>query len=564
MDTKWIALVQQVRDRRDNSVAAVLPSRISLPTELPGNVTDIPPHNLDEKDIFITELSVRDLLTKLATRELTAVAVTEAFLRRAALAQKLVNCVTELLPEAALERARFLDEYIAQNGEPLRPLHGLPISVKEHIALAGWNLNFSFVSRIETKSETDGEVLRLLWEAGAVFHARTTQPQSLLHIETSSTIYGETVNPYNTALTSGGSSGGEGALLALRGSCLGVGSDTGGSIRAPAGFCGVYGFKASSGRVPMNGLVPLVMGREQIPSVVGPMSTSREGLELWMKVVCGRKSWQREPSLLPIKWRHDVDRLVDEQGKRKLKVGVMWDDGVVKPHPPVQRALRELVEKLRRHGDVEIIDWMPYNHQRGHEIFGRLLFADGGEYMKQTMAESGEPLRPLSQWAFAENPYCKPLTTNELWEWTGKRDIYRWEYANVWNKTATGTDCNGDLEGMVDVILAPLYAGAASPLNNSKYWAYTSIWNLLDYPGVSFPVGWVDAGVDKQDSGYVPCNSWDEENYRLYQPELYDGAPLALQLVGRRWEDEKVLQALAFIEDRIGEFSHSAAMAGCD
>jgi len=74
----------------------------------------------------------------------------------------------------------------------------------------------------------DAHVLQILWKAGAVFHARTTQPQSMMHLETDSNLYGVTVNPYNRDTTSGGSSGGEGALLGIRGSCLGIGSDIGG------------------------------------------------------------------------------------------------------------------------------------------------------------------------------------------------------------------------------------------------------------------------------------------------------------------------------------------------
>jgi len=74
----------------------------------------------------------------------------------------------------------------------------------------------------------DAHVLKILWDAGAVFYARTTEPQSMMHLETHSNLYGVTVCPYNTNLSAGGSSGGEGALLAMRGSCLGIGTDVGG------------------------------------------------------------------------------------------------------------------------------------------------------------------------------------------------------------------------------------------------------------------------------------------------------------------------------------------------
>lgn len=107
-------------------------------------------------------------------------------------------------------------------------LHGLPLSVKEHIGLAGLGLNGSFVSLWGCTAERDAACVRILEEAGAVVFARTTQPQTVMHLETESVLYGVTVNPYSSVLTAGGSSGGEGALMGLRGGCFGVGSDIGG------------------------------------------------------------------------------------------------------------------------------------------------------------------------------------------------------------------------------------------------------------------------------------------------------------------------------------------------
>ena len=91
-------------------------------------------------------------------------------------------------------------------------------------------MSAGFISWWDRKAEDDATILKILWDAGAVLYARTTEPQSLMHLETSSNLYGTTVNPFNRGLTCGGSSGGEGALVGLRGSCLGIGSDIGGMI----------------------------------------------------------------------------------------------------------------------------------------------------------------------------------------------------------------------------------------------------------------------------------------------------------------------------------------------
>ena len=129
-----------------------------------------------------------------------------------------------------MARAQYLDDYYAQNGKPLGPLHGLPISVKEHIGIEGLGLNAGYVAWQGKIAQEDARVLQILSRAGAVFHARTTQPQTLMHLETDSNLYGVTTNPYNCNMSAGGSSGGEGALIGLRGSCLGVGTDIGGKL----------------------------------------------------------------------------------------------------------------------------------------------------------------------------------------------------------------------------------------------------------------------------------------------------------------------------------------------
>jgi Asp-tRNA(Asn)/Glu-tRNA(Gln) amidotransferase A subunit family amidase len=166
------------------------------------------------------------------------------------------NCITELLPQRALERAAYLDAYLAEHKKPIGPLHGLPISVKEHIGMKGLDWNGGFVSWVGKVAKDDAHILSVLWSAGCVFYVRSTQPQSLMHLETSSNLYGYveevrrvlrwantgyrvTTNPFNTTLTAGGSSGGEGALVGFRGSCLGIGTDIGGSIRGPAANTGL-------------------------------------------------------------------------------------------------------------------------------------------------------------------------------------------------------------------------------------------------------------------------------------------------------------------------------------
>ena len=439
-------------------------------------------------------------------------------------------------------RARILDDYYSEHGKPIGPLHGLPISVKEHLAMKDLGLNAGFISWWDQKGEDDAHVLRILSDAGCVFYARTTQPQTLMHLETSSNLYGVTTNPFNSQLTAGGSSGGEGALVGMRGSCLGLGTDIGGSIRSPAANCGVYGLRPSSYRILLEGMAATMGGQEQIIPVLGPLSTSLEGIKLIMKTGLEAKPWLSEPSLVPIPWRDEGSFLTDQSGKKILKVGVMWHDEIVRPHPPVTAALKEVVEKLKGVDGVEIIDWTPYKHDEAWEIISSLYFPDGAQEETAAIDASGEPWRPLSEFIIKENPNVRKLTVEEVWYWTRRREAYKSIYARKWNDTANGTDARGQPQGMVDVILCPVGPGAAPPLNHAKYWNYTSQWNLLDYPALVFPVTKVQLPADSFLENGEFMSQKDKENFQLWSsdPGKYKGAPVSLQLVGRRYEDEKV------------------------
>ncbi|KAF2141027.1 uncharacterized protein K452DRAFT_288411 [Aplosporella prunicola CBS 121167] len=546
----WQETAAMLQKHRDATLAAVRPALCDPPAQLPLNVASLAEQLLPSDVKAITESAPEVLLAQLASQKLTATAVTNAFLHRASLAQKLTNCVTELLPERALARAKELDEYIKTHGKPIGPLHGLPISVKEHIPMAGLKTNAGFIAWAENESP-QAPILDILWAAGAVFHVRTTQPQTLMHLETSNNIYGVTVNPFNRQLTAGGSSGGEGALIGTRGSCLGVGTDIGGSIRSPAANNGLYGFKPTGCRLPDGGLLATMKGQEQVIPAIGPLSTSLEGIKIFSKVVLDAKPWLKQPHLVSMPWRDDQEWLPKlPNGGKKLKVGVLYDDGVVKPHPPVLRALKEVTEKLEKIEGVELVEWKPYKHDLAWDIISSIYFCDGGIEETAAIEASGEPWRPLSKFIIKDNPQVptQPYSIKDVWRLTAQREQYRAEYAEAWNRTATGPDG----EGMVDVILCPVGPGTAPPLDQARWWGYTSQWNLLNYPAVVFPVTQADPALDAKDASYQPRNERDEFNHKLYEPETYRDAPVSLQLVGRIFEDEKVIEALDYITQRTG------------
>lgn len=326
------------------------------------------------------------------------------------------------------------------------------------INIAGLTCNAAFISWHDRVPDSNAHILDILLDAGCILYARTTQPQTLMHLETSSNYYGTTVNPFNRNLTSGGSSGGEGALVGMRGSCLGIGTDIGGSIRSPAANNGVYGLRPTSKRLPMQGMTATMLGSEHILPVIGPLSTSLGGIKLFMKTLLDAQPWIREPSLVPLPWKTAPQLPGSEKGKVKLRLGVLTDDHVVRPHPPIRRAINDIVSKLSGIPEIEVIPFVPYNHDEAWTIISSLYFADGGAEEKAAIGASREPWRPLSKFIITENPNVKALSIKEIWDLTIRRDEYRDGYARCWTESG------------IDVLLCPVGPGAAPPIDSARYW----------------------------------------------------------------------------------------------
>lgn len=222
-----------------------------------------------------------------------------AFCKRAALSQQLTRSCTELLFDRALERARELDEHLAETGKVIGPLHGIPISVKDCVNIKGYTSTIGLAGWTTKLATSNSVIFDILEKQGAVIHVKTNVPQSMMVGETATvesvalfvaesnvSKAGETVNviwgrcspPFDRTRVAGGSSGGECSLIAFKGSLLGVGTDIGtfgwhpfhrkggvaaslihhalaGSVRIPAAMCGVYSLKPSSGRIPYYGQV---------------------------------------------------------------------------------------------------------------------------------------------------------------------------------------------------------------------------------------------------------------------------------------------------------------------
>lgn len=286
--------------------------------------------------------------------------------------------------EMAIMRAQELDaDRIAHPSKPLGPLHGLPISIKDSYQVPGIDATIGLTALVNNPSTEYSPLPALLLSLGAVLYCKTNISQTLMTADSHNHVFGRTLNPHNTSLTAGGSSGGEGALIALKGSVLGFATDLAGSIRIPALCDGVYGFKPSAGVVPFSGQsMPFPEGWEGvgINAVAGPLATSAR-VCTWVVgeiVKAGAVEW--DAGCLRMRWvsekeEKEFDRLRDP---KRLRIGVVRDDGVWSVSPPAKRGLAESVSKLESAG-VTVVDIVLPVIEKVGELVGNLLGVYGNE-----------------------------------------------------------------------------------------------------------------------------------------------------------------------------------------
>ena len=200
-------------------------------------------------------------------------------------------------------------------------------------------------------------------------------------------VFKQSVNSLNRALISGGSSGGEGALIGCQGSIVGVGTDIGGSIRIPANLQGLYGLNPTVGRFPWH---PSVVRENIVNGVAGPLSSSLETIEVFMEGLLAAEPWRYEPTSHPIPWRKE---LASFPPGKKLRIGYYVDDGMVKVQPPVERAVLEVVQKLRDKGH-DVFQWEVDSHIEGQRLWTKAILADGGKKCARLCEQGDEPLVP--------------------------------------------------------------------------------------------------------------------------------------------------------------------------
>ncbi|KAJ5920425.1 hypothetical protein N7516_011283 [Penicillium verrucosum] len=492
---------------------------------------------LSEVELDLTEnYTASQLLVKLASGDASSLDVTGAFCKRAAIAQQVISCLTETFFPQALERAKYLDEYLQREGKPVGPLHGLPISIKDSFCVEGVQSTIGYVAFLENEpAKTNSALVKMLLELGAVLYVKTNIPQTMMTADSENNIFGRTLNPHKTTLTAGGSSGGEGALLAFRGSILGVGTDIAGSIRIPALCCGVYGFKPTVDRIPFGGQVSgAVKGIPGLIPVAGPLAHSIADLKLLMSsVVADGQAWKYDSAAVGAPWQTIPSSI---NASESLTIGVLAEDEYFPLHPPVKRALDRAVEALTRAGH-RIIRLAGDDEAHSLAYASRIAF----QYFtygphKDVIAASGEP--PVTSVAKAASPMSSgPFPAQQgqgPFETILALHAARQRVHEAWRQTW--------VDQKLDVILAPGAQSTAVGHDTYGWPSYTVMWNVLDYPACIIPFGKASKELDPE-----PMTTSDDAQPNYLADEV-DGAPCAIQVITPRFQDEKCLWAADIID----------------
>jgi amidase len=297
----------------------------------------------------------------------------------------------------------------------------------------------------------------------------------------------------------------------MRGSVLRVGTDVGGSIRIPAMCNGLYGLKPSIGRVPFagqQGSGAPGSGAVGLMASAGPIAGSLRDCELLLRTVAEARPWERDPDVLYGLW--------EEQGamQRKPVIGVVREDGLIRPLPSVSKILEETVQSLEKAG-CEVVELDTPLLKTCQSLANKFSGIDGNNYVLDLLSSTSEPLIPC---LVSRLKRKTPVSASELVELHARKIALETETLKIW------TDRKGR---RVDVFICPIAPHPVPPIDCWNGTSYTSSFILLDYPAGTIPVrDLVEADLVGEIEGEV-LNGWDKINRKLCMlPHLFIDASL--------------------------------------
>jgi amidase len=298
------------------------------------------------------------LARAIRTKKVSSLEVVRAHLEHIHTVNPRINAVVFATAESALKQARKADRQNTRKNV-LGPLHGVPFTAKDIFDTAGLPTTAGLRMLRSNIPDRDATVIARMRGAGAILIGKTLCPPGGVGGESWNPLHGGTRNPYDIARSPGASSSGEAAIIAAGGSPLGVGSDSGGSIRMPAHYCGIAALKPTAGLVPSTGAYALPGGLTDPRSQVGPMARFVSDLALTLPVLAGPDGFDSGVVPVPLAKRTPV--------LKGLRVAWYADDGIAKPIPAIATTVRSAVHALSAAG-CHVIEARPPALNEAHQV----------------------------------------------------------------------------------------------------------------------------------------------------------------------------------------------------
>jgi fatty acid amide hydrolase len=509
-----------------------------------------------EIEDFVLSQSASDLAQAIRSGRITSVQAVSVYIHRAYTIGR-DHCLTaEELFGPALASAHECDAELAQ-GKLRGPLHGVPFSVKDQFAMVGCTSSAGVIWKLDHPDQETALAVSLLVEQGAIPFVRSNVPPAMMWAESANKIYGRAQNPWDRNRTPGGSSGGEGGLVAARCSPLGIGSDIGGSLRIPAAFCGVYSFKPTPGRVPRRGVFTAFKDNFEpldtvLKDTIGPFGRCTEDLACILRAWFSRSAFDFEPTIVPLPFNEG-----SLTSGKKLKIGYFSSLSIFPTATCIQNAINHCVQQLSH--DCEVVPFALPELEALAITYVHLFRSNGNENLRRAF-QGEEPESFYQQdWWMIEHPHLmkfirfllnisgSPRMANAL---QINANISSSELIEIYQ---TGKDLTEKFfkEWMklgLDAVICPQTAIVA-PFHDTTpdvggFFIYGFIWNLLRSPSGIVPVGL----LRKEEAGYE--DNYDDIMTRATRAAMVDaeGMPYALQVAGLPFQDETVLRVMKKVE----------------
>ena len=463
----------------------------------------------------ITQASASALAAAIRARQLTSAQVVDAYLARIAAVNPKLNAVVQVRDEAARREAAVADAALAR-GEVHGPLHGVPMTIKDTLEVAGVICTGGTLGRAHYVPKADATAVARLRAAGAIILGKTNVPELAGALETDNLVYGRTNNPYDLARTPGGSSGGEAAIVAACGSPIGLGTDAGGSIRAPAHYCGLAALKPTAGRVPRTGQFPRPLGPRN--GVFHPSLIARHvaDLALALPIIAGPDFQDYTVQDMPIGDMRGVDL-------SRLKLAFFDDDGSSTPTPEIRAAVRASAKALKVAG-VATEERRPPGAEHAVSVYYDMSRGDGGAGTRAFLKSIGtDRISPLFEQSLTTRSAPAMASITDALAAFNRWDIYR----NTLLAFMAG----------YDAILSPVLPYVAVPHGTSfeadkqAGAGYVQMHNLTGFPAATVRVG--------------------------TSPE---GLPIGVQVVARPWREDVALALANRLEQDFGGWTMPLAV----